>query len=214
MVYKTSPSKLNRYAAYIEGKIELDDLIRDIKGETTETPYMIAGRAFHSILEEPEKYVDADLYICDGYKFDKPEVDEKVLSLLPKDIVPEVWGEKKYRFPTGEIVLRGRCDGLNGRVYEHKTNWTRYSFLQYNLSWQWPCYIELFRVSEVVYTVVSLATDNNSGLTHISQVNTFSLHRYPGLSLRVERLIEGYLELIQQLKLEEYCQYKPIMEFE
>ncbi|HOK14931.1 MAG TPA: hypothetical protein PK007_08430, partial [Candidatus Kapabacteria bacterium] len=202
---RISVTTIELFRNYLNDLIELDDLIKRIRGEVPPSRYMDLGSAFHDILENikdrfiPEKNV---FKAKNGIEFNSNIISscyEKIIQDAPF----EVKITKIYKIGKEEVEVIAKADQLYGNyVIENKTCWGMFDFERYFNSCQWKYYLDIFEAERVYYNVFCfLEKENDIELRGIEQ---FSFCDYPDLHNDINELLTDFVKFIHQQKLEEY----------
>lgn len=208
-----SPSKLEQFRAYYNeeynGKIQLEDIIKYLKGEVEWKAEMNYGSAIHAVLEFGfERYLQPDGKTCIIKEDDFPEsitlTTEQLKPVIDyrarnSRIIHEIPVKKTIYLKGYEILLNMRVDGMRGHaIHEHK-NPKDSSFITYDnyeKSAQWKLYLMATEALYVQYNIFKWKQLKNKPL-EITYV-PFRYHRYPGLEQDVNYLIEHFLTFCEQ----------------
>ena len=188
---RTSVTKLDALHLYQQGVIELEDLIKRLRGETVETEAMQFGRAFHKLLEKIDEIEEGKDTEIDGNVFSANDIliIKNNLKYKPALGVTEIKDVKEYNVD-GEIVqVSAVADLLVGEtVVEYKT--TRYFDIEkYQNSYQWRFYMDIFGANKVVYNIFVFY--NNQ----LREVRYFTLFNYKDLQDDIKYLLQDYVKL-------------------
>jgi len=194
---RTSVTKLDALHLYQQGVIELDDLIKRLRGETVETEAMQFGRAFHKLLEKIDEIEEGKDAEIDGNVFSASDIllIKNNLKYKPALGVAEIKDVKEYNVD-GEIVqVSAVADLLVGEtVVEYKT--TRYFDIEkYINSYQWRFYMDIFGASKAVYNIFVFY--NNQ----LREVKDFTLFNYKDLQDDIKFLLRDYVKLCNLIEL-------------
>lgn len=156
----------------------LDGLLARLRGQVPPSQAMLAGTAFHAILERAAAGEDIAEAEQDGFRF-IIEVDV-ALALSP---IRELRAHKDYP----GITISGQLDVLDGRrVEDHKTT-ERFDAERYLDGYQWRFYLDIFEADAFRWNVFEMReVDPMVYLVH--HFHRLEQHRYPGLSRDCERL--------------------------
>ena len=115
---RASVSNIDKYAAYLgDDEFPLDQLLRDLRGQTPRTPAMERGHAFAKAMEKAVES-DGSLFVADGHAF--AFTCNAEIEAWPRR---ELKGEKDY----GGIIVSARCDRLYGMVIEDDKTTSHFS---------------------------------------------------------------------------------------
>lgn len=162
-------------------------LLRKLRGEEPQTEAMMAGEAFHKILEAPDFEEQTEL-ACNGFEF---SVLCEVELVLPS--VRELRIEKKY----GDLLVRGRVDGITGTtVTDYKTT-AQFDPERLLEGYQWRLYLDMTDCNSFDWKVFVL-NERKERRYDVTQTHDLSQCRYTDLRTDCERLAADYLEFISQ----------------
>lgn len=162
------------------------ELIQRLKHESPPNEKMLAGTAFHAILENPPGDT-LDEVEMNGIKF---RFDCDATIHLPQ--VREIRANKNYQVDGRTITLSGGTDGIDGNtVYDHKLTF-RPAPENYFDSFQWRAYLSIYGADKFVYYLYHGKEDD--GVIRIVDVSELPMYRYPGME---EDLIGGIRDLVQ-----------------
>jgi hypothetical protein len=169
MPQSASVSNLDTYRWWkAEEDLGLDWLLIRLRGEE-ETEAMRLGQAFHAALELADG--TADTLIYDGVQFD---INCDCEITVPT--VREMPIEKMY----GNLIVRGRVDGLVGsEVIDYKTT-ERFDADRLMEGYQWRFYLDMLKADSFCWKVFVLRP---FGLGYeVREFHTLRQKRYPGMS--------------------------------
>lgn len=176
---RLSVTDLDSYHYWLGSDMELDALLTRLRGEEPPGPNMLAGRAFHKLLETSGA-CDLPSAVVDGVEFDFVLEQEIALPLIR-----ELKAEKVFETPSGPVTLVGKVDGLQGiTVHDYKLT-ERFEAERYADSYQWRCYLTMFGAKQFVYDVFQCRYSDD-------RVTVYEYHRlplaaYPGMETDVYR---------------------------
>lgn len=158
---------------------DLSALLARLRGEMEPSQAMLAGTAFHALLErasEGEEIAEAEQ---DGFRF-IIEVDIE-LALAP---IRELRANKLY---APGITISGQLDVLDGRrVEDHKTT-GRFDPERYLDGYQWRFYLDIFGADTFRWNVFEMReVEPHAYLVH--HFHRLEQHRYPKLHEDCARL--------------------------
>lgn len=152
------------------------DLIDGILGKFTPTPKVELGKAFGSVLEDPDRFLVPGGYQCGGYSFGLDEM-APAFALIDRRGVFEAKAIKRYALC--DVVAK--ADHLYGsHLSEFKTTTSTFDFDKYAASCQWRFMTDIFEPSAITYHVFCL-DDHDNSVVEIRSIETFRLYPYPGL---------------------------------
>lgn len=160
--------------------MSVEDLIERLKGVPEPTPQMLAGRAFHSLLEHSGI---GEMFSVrhDGFTFEfNIEAD---IELSP---IVELKGEHVFDTSSGAVTLVGKVDAMNGRLIRDYKLTERFDAERYADSYQWRAYLSMFDGRAFIYDVFSGRVDE--GVVKIFGYDKLPLYAYPGMAQDVIRV--------------------------
>jgi hypothetical protein len=188
-VIRVSVTDLDSMLYWRESDMEFEDLLKRLRGEEPPGPNMLAGRAFHKLLETAS---DQDEWFAaeqDGVRFDFA-IEQEIA--LPQ--IRELKAEHVFQTPSGPVTLVGKVDGLQGiTVHDYKLT-ERFDAERYADSYQWRSYLTMFGARQFVYDVFVCRYDPD-------RVYVFDYHRlpfsaYPGMEADVHREVCALAEIV------------------
>jgi hypothetical protein len=169
--------------------MNFEALLTRLRGEEPPGPNMLAGRAFHKLLENASEGAEWFASEQDGVRFDFA-IDTEIA--LPQ--IRELKAEYLFQTPSGPVTLVGKVDGLQGiTVHDYKLT-ERFDAERYTDSYQWRCYLLMFGAERFVYDVFVCKYDPD-------RVYVFDYHRlpicaYPGMADDVYREVCALAEIV------------------
>mgnify|MGYP000922467020 CR=1 FL=1 len=186
---RLSVTDLDSYLYWKDSEdMDLEALLKRLRGEEPPTPAMMAGRAFHKLFEESEP---GDLRAASVDDFDF------VFALDCEIAIPEVRelkGEIALATPSGPVTLVGKVDALHGMTVHDFKLTERFDAERYADSYQWRSYLTMFNASTFVYDVFVGRYDDER--VTVYDYHRMHLHAYPGMRADVEREVSGLAEIV------------------
>jgi energy-coupling factor transporter ATP-binding protein EcfA2 len=202
---KIAVTTIESFRNYLNGTIELEDLLKRIRGEFTPSRYMDLGSAFHDILEKAEERFIPERNVFkakNGIEFGF-DVISLCYDKIVQDAPFEVKITKIYKIGEEEVEVVAKVDQLYGNyVIENKTCWGMFDFERYFNSCQWKYYLDIFEAERVYYNVFCLS-DKVDGI-ELRNIEQFSFNSYPDLRDDLNELLTDFVKFIHSKKLEEY----------
>jgi hypothetical protein len=199
---RIAATTLEKYRLYMkEDFVPESDLIATIKGEYHETPEMRLGRAYHAILERPQRALSG-FYESDGFRFEDAAIENLLDRLRPG--LCEVKTSKELLVPgAGVCTLVAKCDHISGAsISEFKTTLDSFDSEKYLASAQWRIYLYLFQAQFFTYHVACLKEDGDRfALKSLESMNCFP---YPDLERDVRELVREFCSYVKARGLESY----------
>lgn len=189
---RMSPSDLETYRYFLAGDfMSLEDCIAQLRRELPPNELMLAGTAFHEILEHSGNET-LDVAYQDGFEF-RFTLDAEV-TLPP---IRELKAEYAMNVAGQDVVLACVTDVLDGKTcYDHKLAGD-FNPEKYVDSLQWRCYLRVFDCDRFTYNVFTRKqkTDKETGqeFWEVTDFNQFTCYRYPGMDADIDRAIHDFL---------------------
>lgn len=170
--------------------MEFETLLMRLRGEEPPTDNMLAGRAFHKLLENATEGAEIFAQEQDGIRFDFA-IDDAIA--LPQ--IREQKAEHVFQTPSGPVTLVGKVDGLQGITINDYKLTERFDAERYTDSYQWRSYLFMFGAKRFVYDVFVCRFDLPA------RVYIFDYHRlpmcaYPGMERDVYREVCGLADIV------------------
>ncbi len=181
---RVSVSDVDQYLYYLKSDMTLKSLLARLRREEAPTEAMLAGTAFHSVLENavPRSFHSVTQ---DGFRFDF-ELDAELA--LPD--IRELKAEKQF----GEITLVGKVDAMYGNtIFDHKLS-KRFNPEAYTNAFQWRAYLSIFDADKFTYNVFIRYTDLKTKINYVKEFNPITFYRYKSLQSDVQRTLDEYAE--------------------
>ncbi len=184
---RISVTDLESYRYYLASEdMTLDDILRRLRREEPPSPNMLAGTAFHKLLEDSTEGELTDATV-EGHRF-RFDLDAE-LAMPP---IREIKAAVEYTVNGLPVTLVGKVDALSGiRVDDHKLT-GRFDAEKYADSFQWRTYLMLFKAHQFVYNVFTGAPDKD-GVWVIRAFDPLPLYRYGDMEKEVMSLLADYV---------------------
>ena len=200
---KISATLLQDFALYLSEDWYIEPMLIDsIKGVYKSTPEVEMGKAYHKLLERPQKNLEG-LYEHRGFRFAPEAIDTMLEKLEPG--VFEVKLEKSVGFTRegDDVVLVAKVDHIAGlHLSEFKTTTDPFNAEKYLGSYQWRTYCHVFDAQQLSYHVAVLEkVDDQIKLRDLASMNVFP---YPGLEQDVTAMVRELVRYLRVSKLDEY----------
>lgn len=169
--------------------MEFEALLTRLRGQEPPNASMLAGRAFHTLLENASEGGEFFAAEQDGIRFDFAIEQEIALP-----VIRELKAEHVMQTPSGPVTLVGKVDGLQGITVNDYKLTERFDAERYADSYQWRSYLWMFGAKRFVYDIFVCRYDTD-------RVYVFDYHRlplcaYPGMAEDVQREVCGLAEIV------------------
>ena len=192
-MFRLSVTDLDSFLYWQNSDMELEELLKRLRGEEPPNVKMASGKAFHKLLEHAQ---DGEIFrtVVDGYEF-RFNIDEE-LMIAP---IRELKAETVFQTPSGPVTLVGKVDGLYGQTIRDYKVTERFEAERYADSYQWRCYLVMFGARHFVYDVFQARYEDCLGVEQL--VTIYDYHRlpfsaYPGIDADVQRKVAELAELV------------------
>jgi hypothetical protein len=186
---RLSVTDLDGYLYWLDSEdMDLSEFVARLRGQQEPSPQMLAGRAFHKLLEDATA---GELSRCEveGFEFHFG-LDHEMA--LPE--IRELKGERVFSTPSGPVTLVGKVDGLAGiSVRDYKLT-ERFDAERYADSYQWRSYLTMFSAQVFLYDVFVCRYDGNRVV--IYDYHQLRLHAYPSMADDVHQKVCGLAEIV------------------
>ena len=173
---RISVTDLDQLSYYRGSEMGLSDLLARLRREDPPSPEMAAGTAFHHVLEHAQVGDALDEFEHDGVRF--AFMCDEEITLPP---VRELFGSKVYRVDGFDVELRGKVDGLDGKmVWDHKLT-NRFDVDRYANAWQWRAYLSIFECDHFRYSLFIRGKARGDGPIPIKEFHAVDFYRYPAM---------------------------------
>lgn len=189
---RISVSNLDLYRMWRDSEeLDLEWLLRRLRGEEPQTEAMKAGLALHEALEHAEPQYAAKL-ISGEYKF---------YFRCEGELAMPQFGELSFEKDYGPLTVRGRVDWLKGRTVKDYKTTASFDADRYLEGYQWRYYLDMTDADTFEWIVFVM--DELRG-THkeyeIFQIHELRQHRYEGLHEDCMKLAGEFLEFARGLE--------------
>lgn len=187
MIFRVSEAETFRQWRDDE-EAELSALLARLRGIEPPSQAMLAGTAFHAILERASAGEVIEHAEQDGFRF-IVEVEAE-LALSP---IREYRAQKQYP----GIAITGQLDHLDGlRVEDHKTT-GQFDPDRYLFGYQWRLYLDIFDAQVFRWNIFEMREiDPSVYLVH--RMHQLEQRRYPGMEMDCERLAVDLAEFAKR----------------
>lgn len=199
---RVSATLLETYRLYATTEwMKEADLAAAIRGEVSPTPAMALGRAYHAVLERPQRSLTDECYERWGWRFDRTAVE----TMLDK-LGPGVFEAKATRELAG-VRLVAKADHLSGlHLSEIKTTLDSPNLDKYLDSYQWRVMALLFQPQIITYHVAHLEPGGD-GYT-LRSIDSINMYPYTDLEWDCRELLAHFLDYVHARGLEEHLREK------
>lgn len=191
---KLRASDLDSWVRFVEGDDERSpsqtEFIADLLRLTPPNENMLAGTAFHDVLEharigEIGRREDGAYPMAKGFTFDFEQGDF-VVTLPPKR---EGFIEKAYQTSVGPVLLRGRFDGRDRfTITDYKLTFSAFDAERYATSLQWKAYLDMTGASRFQYEVFTASI--RDGHITLKEQHGLTFWRYLEMEEDVRRRVD------------------------
>lgn len=189
---RISVTELDAYRYYRDDEdADLEKLLRQLRREEPPTEAMLAGKAFHHVLEHAD-LGDISVAEHDGFRF---RFDLNAAIVLPR--VRELKGDMQVSTSVGPVVLVGVVDGLDVSVRDYKLT-ARFDAERYAASYQWRCYLVMFDAYRFDYEVFVAKHDENSIDRVIYEHHRLTFFSYLGIRDDVMREVDEFARFVDE----------------
>lgn len=173
---------------------ELDEIVNYLLKRTPPTEAMLAGSAFHKVLETAT-LGELNIVQVDGFTFDFTQMESEIA-------LPETRERKLTRSDTvnGEpVTFVGVVDAIDtSAIYDHKLTGSLDPD-NYTDSLQWRCYLDWFGATKFTYNLFSkYQPAAQPGTYIIKQFMPVSFYTYPDLHRDVMQIAEEFISFVKQ----------------
>lgn len=196
-VYRVS--NLERFRQFEQDEdADFERLIADLTGASEPSQAMMAGTAFHRVLEQATAGLELDEAEQDGFKFLFPR--PLSVELAP---IREVRASKTYNVDGVPVAVSGQLDQIDGkRIDDHKTT-GRFDPDRYLEGFQWRLYLDIFGADRFRWNVFEIAeTDGIAGsdaiVYEVKAAHRLEQYRYPQLGADCQRLVERFTRFARE----------------
>lgn len=188
-------SNVARFAEWEkDDDIETESLINDILGRSEPSKSMLAGTAFHSILERASAGDEIEEATQDGFTF-----------IIGADLdialgqIREIRSSKTYIVDGEPIVISGQLDSITGRrIEDHKTT-SRFDPDRYLAGWQWRLYCDIFDADTFRWNVFEIAELADDPMVYeVRSLHRLEQTRYPELGEDCQAVVERFARFVRE----------------
>jgi hypothetical protein len=183
-VIRISVSHLDSWLYWLgQEDATVEDMVATLRGQKPQTPAMLAGVAFHSVMESVPAHACAmERASCDGWDFEFALDGEIAVPAIREFKTETLWPS-----PSGYVNLVGKVDALSGlEVRDYKLT-ERFDAERYADSYQWRAYLTMFRATQFVYDVFVASFDDRK--VTVREYQSLRFHAYPEMEADVKRVV-------------------------
>lgn len=185
-----SVSNLELYRVWRDSEeLDLEWLLRRLRGEEPQTEQMMAGEALHAAIENAGPQ-DAMSLVHGEWKF-----YFNVKSTVELPTSKELSVEKQY----GDLTVRGRVDALRGKTVTDYKSTGSFDADRLLEGYQWRFYLDMMDCDTFRW-IVFVMSDRLYREYEIYQVHELMQHRYPQLHEDCWKLAADFLDFAKQLE--------------
>lgn len=197
---RISATTLESFRLYLDPANEWfteDKMLATIKGEVVDTPEMALGRAFESVLMDPDRYRVANGFLYADYTFSDATM-ARPLALVDRRGVFQVKTTKRY----GAVDVVSKADQLLGaQIHEWKTTQSTFDAEKYLASYQQRFMLDAFEAALVTYHVFSL-DDHGNGVVEVRDIHTLNVFPYAALHQDCCELLAAFVDYVTTQRLD------------
>ena len=184
---------LDNWVKYIEPELEVFEMSdaefrARLLRQTEPKPIMLAGTAFHALLEKAKTGDEFTAVQQDGFEFTFAHGLDPIV--LPEK--REASYEATYATPSGPVILMGRLDGITGiEVTDYKLTFGQFDAERYARSLQWRAYLTLTGAKKFRYLVFQAKEPDDAGHVWVYAAHELVFWGYPEMAAEVrQRVVE------------------------
>lgn len=186
---RLSVTDLDAYRRYRDNEdVVIEDLLRQLRREEPPSRAMLAGKAFHYVMEHAQAGQILTTAEHDGFKF-RFDLD----CGIPLPRVRELKGEVEIDTPSGIVTLVGVVDGIDGAIHDYKLT-GRFDAERYIDSYQWRCYLVMFGSPRFDYDIF-VANEKDEEFV-VDDYHRLPFYAYTGMRDHVVREVTEFADFI------------------
>lgn len=191
---RISATQLESYRRWLlNDESTIDDIIDFLLKRTEPTEAMLAGSAFHKILENSSYNDELSIVEQDGFKFDLSDLDCEIA--LPE--VKEFKLEKQTVIDGEPVTFVGVVDAIKvNEIFDHKLT-SQPNAENYIDSMQWRCYLDWFDCEKFTYNLFQSYKPANQDVYLIKTFLPISFYRYEGIDLDVRNMASSFIDFVK-----------------
>jgi hypothetical protein len=183
-----SVSNIDLYRVWRKSEdLDLEWLLRRLRGEEPQTEQMKAGEAFHKILENPDFTEQTEVTHGDYWFSILCDIEVAIPQVRELSI------EKQY----GDVIVRGRIDGLRGKTVKDYKTTAQFDPDRLMEGYQWRFYLDMLGCETFTWQVFVLSQYGKPGHYDVTQTHELTQKRYVGMEADCVRLASDYADFIR-----------------
>lgn len=195
MVIRLRVSNLDAWCKFLEPEIpewevEQEDFIAQLRGETEPNDAMLAGTAFHALMETANLGDEHGHAVSQGFTF---AFTEEIAIELPVTRESEI--SRIYDTPSGPVLLTGHIDGqlADGTVIDYKLTKT-FDAERYADSMQWRAYLDIIGARRFRYIAIENKLEDRHVI--VRGAHTLDFWAYPEMHADVQQRVAELAEFV------------------
>lgn len=191
---RISATQLESYRRWmINDESTIGDMINYLLRRTPPTEAMLAGSAFHKVLENAKYNDELTLVEQDGFKFDLSALDCEIS--LPES--KEFKLEKQTIINGEQVTFVGVVDAIQvNEIFDHKLT-SRPDAENYIDSMQWRCYLDWFDCDKFTYNLFQSYKPANQDIYQIKSFLPISFYRYNSIGQDIHDIASSFIEFVK-----------------
>lgn len=191
---RISATQLESYRRWmINDESTIGDMINYLLRRTPPTEAMLAGSAFHKVLENAKYNDELTLVEQDGFKFDLSALDCEIS--LPES--KEFKLEKQTIINGEQVTFVGVVDAIQvNEIFDHKLA-SRPDVENYVDSMQWRCYLDWFDCDKFTYNLFQSYKPDNQDIYQIKSFLPISFYRYDSMRRDIHDIASSFIEFVK-----------------
>jgi hypothetical protein len=170
-----------------------DDMIDFLLKRTAPSNAMLAGAAFHKVLENAKYNDELNVVEQDGFKFDLSALNCEIALPEAKEFKLE-----KQTIINGEpVTFVGVVDAIKiNEIFDHKLT-SRADAESYIDSVQWRCYLDWFDCDKFTYNLFQCYKPANQDVYLIKSFLPVSFYRYDNMEADVREIASSFINFVK-----------------
>lgn len=191
---RISATQLESYRRWLlNDESTITDMVDYLLRRTPPTEAMLAGSAFHKVLENAKYNDELILVEQDGFKFDLSALDCEIS--LPE--AKEFKLEKQAIINGEQVTFVGVVDAIQvNEIFDHKLT-SRADAENYIDSMQWRCYLDWFDCDKFTYNLFQSYKPANQDLYQIKSFLPISFYRYDSMRQDIHDIALSFIEFVK-----------------